>query len=328
MMTIFGKYISQELVKRPELFKFYFIQSILKIRREFNCTKKNRLILAIDRKKKFKKLDGSYARGYWRDIYYNKMHLKMSKNNDGSLRFGGYKAGRVKDSKFDWETLEKCYAECLELFKNFSDFQVIEIAGVEADDICAVLALKSKRKVTLISHDKDVKALATDKILYYDWYTKKYCSEHMSDHDKLLFYLKGDSADAIPSIKKNFRWKSKLEKFTLQEIFDQHPDENLEERYKINVKLMDLSLENLPKKVQQLIIQEVKKEQGKYNQFKLSMALRNINAAQLTEGDVPSLISRMEEFSLPDRIVESKTSKKYKENTKNMNYIKNRFLKK
>ena len=133
--VIHSRDLSQEIKIRPELIKHYVLNSILYIKQITQCSKKNELILAIDRKKVFKLADKTVY-GYWRDALYESKKGILDKS------FKGYKHGRERDATFDWETIEKCYSEVIEFLKNYTDFKVIEIPGIEGDDICAVLSQK------------------------------------------------------------------------------------------------------------------------------------------------------------------------------------------
>jgi hypothetical protein len=228
-----------ELQKRPELFKHYFLQSILSVKKQFSCNQSNPLLLAIDKKRVFD-LNGEKVYGYWRSKFYIKNIDKMSPNN----RFKFYKDGRnkSKDDGLDWELLEKYYWECINLFKDYSDIQVVMILGIEADDILAVLSQRLKLDNTIVTIDKDLRQCISNKTKFYNYKTRKYETDSPTDEENLLFYLKGDSGDAIPGVKYRYRWKSNLKKKTLNEILAEYPNENLQERFNINKKLMDLSI--------------------------------------------------------------------------------------
>jgi len=320
-VIIFSPNIKAELINHPEYFKHYFLNNILNIKRNFSCNINNKLVLAIDKKKTFD-VNDKKVYGYWRSSYYEKNIDKMSPHN----RFSCYKDGRKRpDDGLDWEKLEKYYWECIELIKNYSDFQVIKVAGVEADDILAILAQRIKDNITMITIDKDLKQVISDKVKYYNFRTKKYDSDKLSEAENLLFYLKGDSGDGICSVKKNYRWKSNLAKKTLQEIFKEFPEENLEERLSINKKLMDLSVNNIPKSIQKAIINEYKKEQGKYHQLKLQIELKKMGVDNMTSG-VESIIGRSDEFKLTKYSVDSGITKKHNNDMKKITAIRNKFL--
>jgi len=321
-VLIHSGHVKPELQKNPELFKHYFLNQILALKKQFSCNTDLPLILAIDKKKVFD-VNGEKIYGYWRDVMYNKNISKMSPHN----RFKFYKDGRQKskDDGLDWEILEKSYWECINLLKDYSDIKVILIPGIEADDILAVLSQRLKLNSTIITIDKDLRQCISNKTKYFNYRTKKYETDSTTDEENLLFYLKGDSGDAIPGVKFRYRWKANLEKKSLKEIFAEYPDENLEERLAINKKLMDLSVSNIPKSVQKAIIQEYKKEQGNYNQLQLQIHLKKMGVGNMTNG-VESIVGRSDEFKLAKYSVNSYTTKKHNRDMEKITSIKNKFL--
>jgi len=327
-ILIYSRDLSEELKTEPELFKHYFLQSVLSIKKQFSCNQNNKLILAIDKKKSFTKPNGDKGWGYWRDKYYFENIDKMVKKDDGSNRYDEYKQGRERSEDYDWEKLEQYYHECLDLLRDYTDFIVVKIPGIEADDICAVIAQRTKSHSTIISIDKDIKQIICNNISFYNWRKKEFEKEGPTEREKLLFFLKGDAGDSIPGVNPNFRWKGNLEKNKgdLQEIFDRYPDENLQERLDINIKLMDLSIKNIPKSIQKLIGSEFKGEQGKYHQMKLIKHLKKLGVNRLVRGDVKSLVSRSAEFKLMKNSTETKTTKKHSMDRQKLSNIKKKFL--
>lgn len=313
--------LSIEFKVRPELIKHYILNSILYIKSQFQASKKNELILAIDRRKVFKNADKTVY-GYWRDVLYEQKKPILSDSSKG------YKFGRERSAEFDWETIERCYSETLGLIRDFTDIKVIEIPGIEADDICAVLAQKILDVNIIISSDKDLKKLVSDTILLYDWCTKKYETKRTSKEEKLLFYLYGDSGDGIKSVKPRYQWEKNLKVKSLDEIFAQFPDLPLKERFLFNKKLMDLSVESLPKSVTTAILDEYYKPQGSYHQIKIITELNKLGLSEMVEGDIRSITNRSTEFQLPNVVVskDSEKSKQYKMNIAKENLIREKFL--
>lgn len=313
--------LSLEFKTRPEIIKHYILNSILYIKSQFRASKKNELILAIDRRKIFKNGDKNIY-GYWRDVLYEQKKPILSDTSKG------YKFGRVKSAEYDWETIERSYSEVLFLLKEFTDFKVIEIPGIEADDICAVLAQKIPGPNTIISSDKDLKKLVSDTILLYDWVSKKYETKRVSKEEKTLFYLYGDSGDGIKSVKPRYQWEKNLKIKSLDEIFAEFPDLPLKERYLFNKKLMDLSVESLPKSVTTAILDDYYKPQGSYHQIKIITELNKLGLSEMVDGDIKSITNRSTEFQLPNFVAskDSEKSKQYKQNINKENMIRERFL--
>lgn len=320
---IYGRDLKNEMIKTPEVLKHYFMNSILAIKNQFSCNKNNPLVLAIDKKGKFTNKDGTKGYGYWRDKYYYENKHKMD-NTSGKVT--SYKDGRHKPDDFDWDALEKYYHEAVDLLKDYSDFKVVKIAGIEADDICAILAQRSTKPVTIISTDKDLKQLVSDRVSFYCWNNKKYFKDTLSTDELKLFYLGGDNSDNIPPVKYRYQWKRNIKKKSMEEIFNEFPDINLEERYKINKKLMDLSINNVPKSLQKRIIDIYKEEQGRYHQLKLSKELRKLGVNLLVEGNIKSMLERMDEFKLQMNSIDTKTTKRNSVDRDRQNKIKKRFL--
>jgi len=88
-------------------------------------------------------------------------------------------------------------------------FYIVEKAGFEADDIIATYAKNIKdHKVNIISSDKDLTQLLSDKITIYDPMKRKYVTEEDVikkfgvTHEKVLdvLSLMGDSSDNVPGV--------------------------------------------------------------------------------------------------------------------------------
>ena len=319
--VIHSRELSLEIKAKPELIKHYVLNSILYIKSQLQCSRKNELVLAIDRKKAFKNGEKTIY-GYWRDVIYEE---KKSILGDGSK---GYKFGRERDASFDWEKIEECYSEVIEFLKNYTDFKVVEVPGIEADDICAVLSQSLPGKNTIVSSDKDLKKLVSDNILFFDWGSKKYETKTYSEEEKILFYLYGDSGDGIKSVKKGYRWENNLSKKTLDEIFREFPDLPLKERYLFNRKLMDLTLSALPKSVVSAIMDKYSKEDFRFHQIKIISELNKLGLNEMVEGDIKSIVNRSNEFQLPQFIFnkDNNKTKEYKKNIERENDIRSKFL--
>lgn len=313
---LYSRHLSDEFKTNPELIKHYFLQSILSIKQKFSCNKFNKLVLAIDKKKSW----NNDIYGYWRDVIYNQsLHILPDTSKS-------YKDGRKPQEGYDWEVINKSMKDCLNVMQNYSDFIVIEVPGVEADDIIAILSQKVKETNTIITVDKDMKQLISDNILFYDWRTKDYHKERLTEDDKQLFFLKGDGGDGIKSVKPRYQWKRNLAKKSLQDIFDEFPDLPLEKRFKLNKLMMDLSIESLPDKVIKLVMDEYTNKQGSYNQLKIMSELNDLGLDSMIIGDIRSIAKRSEEFKLSRYSTQSKTTKKYKKDLAKENEIRNRFL--
>jgi len=319
--VIHSRDLSDEIKIHPEYIKHYVLNSILYIKSYMQCSKQNELILAIDRKKAYKNGD-KIIYGYWRDVLYEQNKSILTDSSKG------YKDGRERSAEFDWESIERYYSEILEIIKKYTDFKVIEIPGIEADDICAVLSQKLPGKNTIVSGDKDLKKLISDTILLYDWRTKKYEITRTSEEEKLLFYLYGDSGDGIKSVKPRYQWEKNLKKKSLDEIFEEFPDLPLKKRFQLNKKMMDLSINSLPSSVTNSIMEEYSKEEFSYHQIKIITELNKSGLNEMITGDIRSMVDRAIEFQLPRFLAErdNNKTKEYKRNVEKENFIRNKFL--
>lgn len=293
-------------------YNYYFhslVSNILYLKKKFNVCKNNRMILAIDKQDKFTYDNKEYF-GYWR----HQLYLE-NKNTIGD-KYTGYKAGRRqnRDETIDWKRLDDIYYDVVDIFDKYSDFQVLKIPCVEADDILAVLSQLSKKQTILVTNDKDMKTLINDRVKYYDTDKKTFVDE-MTDYQKEIFYLNGDIADTIPKVKikdgdnivgwKKFNWEKKLLEKSLDEYFIEFPE--LKEKYEINKKLMSLNINDLPKEIVKKILYEVKtKKYDNYSKFKLMNAIKKYNINNIINEDsiYKPIIERLDEFKLQDNNIE------------------------
>lgn len=200
--------------------------------------------------------------------------------------FKFYKANRLKkreESDIDWKMF---YAEIQtflnEIRENFEAYNVIEIEGAEADDIIAIITngLRSIReKIIIISRDKDFKQLIGRNVLLYDPINQKNIECKSPKEYLLKQILMGDSADGIPNIRSdddtfitdNKRQKpfgpKTITKVLISGLEEYIIQENLERNYERNKKLISLSSEVIPKKIQKKIYIEYKKNRNKKNNF-------------------------------------------------------------
>lgn len=127
------------------------------------------------------------GRNYWRRNVYPlyKRNRKKSRDEDG----------------FDWNTFYIMFDRVKQELKELT-FKYIEIEGLEADDVIAVLAMywASHEKIMVISADKDLiqlQALAKG-VRQWSPITKKLVKK--PEYSLVEHIMRGDSSDGIPNI--------------------------------------------------------------------------------------------------------------------------------
>jgi len=309
---IHSRFFSEKIKNDAEIFVFAFLNSILKLKRQFGASKDNRIILCIDRKGYYKNTKGEKKRGYWRHVYYDKNIQTMANPKEY------YKYGRkFGDDGIDWETIERLYAEVLEMLDKYTDFTVIEVKGVEADDIIAILAQKSKQKVIIVSVDKDLKQLISDNVFFYNYTKDEYENNALDEVENNLFFLKGDAGDAICGVIPRYQWKKFIidKKHSLDEALQIASSKKnidvdiLKKRFEINKKLMDLSLNNLPNFIIKQVMEKIKEQHYNFKQRTLTKKIVDYRLHRFLEGSIKSIDDRIREFKLNDVTKITKTVK-------------------
>jgi 5'-3' exonuclease len=301
-LVIHSRGTNEQILKNPKSFAHYFLNYILSYKTRFNCSKLNPIVLAVDCRGIFRKEDGQeIGRNYWRQKYYN---------NDIMLENVGYKGHRKKDEKdeIDWATIEDVFNSILDVLDKHSDIIVVKVPFLEADDVMSICAeyytLKQNNiDIVAVTHDKDMVQIIKEnsKIKLYNPFTNKYITESMTQEEKILFYLSGDASDGIPPVKAKTReksWKKLLSKKTLKEIFEEEPI--LRERFKINKKIMDLQVSNLPKKLVEIVNNKLEQNNFNYKELYLIKELKRFNLAEFVESKHLAIDLRYKEFKLEE----------------------------
>ena len=132
------------------------------------------------------------------------------KNYWRKQHFPFYKANRKKareKSDVDWNQIFNHLNKIREELKVYSPYRVIQVDGVEADDIIATLCiefgtiLNTQEKILILSGDKDfVQLQVYGNVEQYNPVLKKFI-KHNNPHKYLREHiLKGDRGDGIPNI--------------------------------------------------------------------------------------------------------------------------------
>lgn len=225
------------------------------------------------------------------------------KNYWRKQHFPFYKANRKKareKSDVDWNQIFNHLNKVREELKQHSPYRVIQVEGVEADDIIATLCieygtiLNTQEKILILSGDKDfVQLQVYGNVEQYNPVLKKYI-KHSNPHKYLREHiLKGDRGDGIPNImsaddciaigERQKPLSAKRIEY-LTGIPDLTSVLNKEEllRFKRNEQLIDLHM--IPEDTKTAILTKYGKEAGKpkdklasyLKQHKLKMLLESI----------------------------------------------------
>ena len=157
--------------------------------------------ITLNSLRSFKKQFGEYGemvvacddKNYWR-----KQHFPFYKANRKKAR---------EKSDVDWNQIFNHLNKIREELKENSPYRVIQVDGVEADDIIATLCIEfgtimnMQEKILILSGDKDfVQLQIYGNVEQYNPVLKKYI-KHTNPHKYLREHiLKGDRGDGIPNI--------------------------------------------------------------------------------------------------------------------------------
>ena len=182
--------------------------------------------------------------------------------------FPHYKATRKKkkaDSTQDWDHIFKVLNNIKSELTNYSPYRVIEVEGVEGDDIIATLAIKyaPTQKVLILSSDSDFKQLQRfPNISQYSYIVKKMIKEKNPEAYLKEMFIRGQRKDDIPNILSDDdvfitdkRQKS-IYQVKLDVWMNQKPEEfcteDMLKKYKRNQELIDLT--KIPKHIVEKVI--------------------------------------------------------------------------
>lgn len=185
--------------------------------------------------------------------------------------YKGHRAGKRDDSGFDYKTIFEAMNAVREELKLHFPYKVIQVPGVEADDIAGVLVNRFGHlysRILLISSDGDwaqlqkfsnVKQFSP---IQKKFVVPKYNSAHLHLMEKVI---KGDPKDGIANIKsvsdhlismKGTRQKSIMQKeldvWMYEPVDSWAPDDFTKARYQENLALLDLSA--IPEKIADQIV--------------------------------------------------------------------------
>ena len=218
---------------------------------------------------------------YWKLIMFSSIYGSIFKIRDASSvvlavddrrswRYDiwkRYKEDRKKKKKndgFPWDTFFEKYNELLDELRDHMPFKVLRVKSAEADDIIGVIAQTITDPCEVISNDKDYLQLSSNRVKIYNPMTKKHVSHPNPEMFLIEQCLQGQAKDSIFNIKTSLdhpEGKRKpgfgpkaFEKVVVYGWKQWLKDNNLQERYIFNRRLMDFAL--IPNKIKETIMDD------------------------------------------------------------------------
>ena len=198
--------------------------------------------------------------------------------------FPAYKANRKKareQSELDWNSIFVCLNKIRDEIKEFFPYRVIQVDGVEADDVIATLCieygtmLNTQEKILILSGDKDfVQLQVYGNVEQYNPVLKKQIKNDNPHKYLREHILKGDRGDGIPNIMsaddcivKGERQKplpaKRIEYLTSIPDLSAVLTQEQFARFKRNEQLIDLHM--IPEHIKKAILVKYNSEGGKPN---------------------------------------------------------------
>jgi len=180
--------------------------------------------------------------------------------------FQYYKARRKLEkakSDVDYEFFYKASDQLIEEMKVHFPWLIIKQHGAEADDIVAILSIELSKEndVTILSSDKDLLNLTINKnVKFYSYRDDQYKTLDNPRETILRHIINGDSGDGVPNLLSDDnvfvsekRQKGcgpvKQDKILEQGIEEFIKENKLEENWKRNKTLIELSSETIPENI-------------------------------------------------------------------------------
>lgn len=215
--------------------------------------------------------------------------------------FPFYKANRAKEreqDKHNWKLIFKCLDSVRADLIEFFPYKVILIDNVEADDIIAVLAKKSKEKVLIVSKDHDFNQLYKyPHVKQYNPLHKKILDIPNPDAILIEHIVRGDRKDGVPGIlgdddvfikigKRQGRLTAKKMENYLSLGYDGCENDYQRDNWKRNQRLIDFDF--IPSEIEEQII-------DKYNTVAVQSDI-NIVMDYLIRNRCNLLLADLQEF--------------------------------
>ena len=222
---------------------------------------------------------------------YGEMVIACDSTSWRNEVFPYYKANRKKnreESSLDWSQIFGIVNKIKEELKEYLPYRVIDVNRAEADDIMFTLVKNSDTmdKILILSGDKDFIQLHTyGNITQYDPTRKKWITDENPDEYLIEHIEKGDKGDGVPNVlspdnclvvgtRQGSITAKKLQSyknFEEMEVLCKNPD--FVRNWNRNRQLIDLSY--CPANIQENIINEYKKQNGKDRSKLLSYFMAN-----------------------------------------------------
>lgn len=231
-------------------------------------------------------------------------------NNWRKKVFPYYKFKRAEnraDSPIDWEMVFNCLDSIYSEIDEYFPYKIIKCDGAEGDDVIAVLCnyflnnelmqdglFESRKEILIISSDKDfIQLQEYGNISQWSPLTKKFIKSNEPKHERYLKIIKGDSGDGVmnifsrddcfvvgtrqtPATKKKI--EPILESLENNGSLPNNLSDELKRNYERNKKMIDLVDYELPKEIEENIIESYKnaKVNNRLYDYFVKYQLRNL----------------------------------------------------
>ena len=131
--------------------------------------------------------------------FYGRLILCADSNTNWRKNiFKLYKNNRKQDDR-DWDYIMGEFQKIKEILKENSQYVVLEVQDLEADDLIALSVKKSKDNILIISLDKDLnQLLVNDNVKQFSPLTNEFLNESKTNVIEQI--LTGDATDGVPNI--------------------------------------------------------------------------------------------------------------------------------
>ncbi len=275
-----------EVIANPDYLAHLLMTGVFANFKDYEITKKNRLVLAVD----CNKMDN------WRYKYYEEHSKDFKEYNEPVRQL--YKSNRRTDNEIPWDRVREILEDFLNALINYSDIQVIQHPRAEADDVIAagVKAYRDDEEIDIISADSDFHQLLSPTVKLYNPIQKKYITVENSKNALLEAIMTGQKRkDNIYPIKKGYGAKTAQKKMKeLKDILKK--DEGIKDRFKFNKTLIDLNM--VPEDISDEIVDMYEEDPFQFNykkmvefchQYKLRSHMDSINLLRFPKGNSNAL---------------------------------------
>ncbi len=282
--TMFGS--KTEVIENPDYLAHLLMNGVLQNFKDYDVTRDNRLVLAIDCKK----------HENWRYKYYEENSKDFKAYTEPVRQL--YKGNRKKDNELPWERIYAILEEFLDIMIRATDVQVIQHKRAEADDVVAVGVRQygDDEEIDIISSDSDFHQLLSKNVKLWDPIKKKHIVIENSKNVLLEAIMTGQKRkDNIFPIKKGFGAKTAQKKMgELKKLLAE--DKEMKMKFEFNKTLIDLNM--LPDEIEDEIVDMFEEECFNFNhkmlveychKYKLRQHMENLQTFRLQKGSTNAL---------------------------------------